>query len=102
MSRLEHHLVASGGARPGDLGLRGLLAARFPLPGDDRQQAIACYLSAGEGWDEALKALRGAFASDAAAVLGLGEIKLHEDEINQRTSEYLQWQGLKPAGTDNV
>ena len=29
-----------------------------------RQDAIACYLSAGEGWREALKQLGGAFAED--------------------------------------
>ena len=31
-----------------------------------RQQAIACFLSASEGWSDAAKALGGAFASDAA------------------------------------
>ncbi len=30
-----------------------------------RQDAIACYLSAGEGWREAMKRLGGAFAEDA-------------------------------------
>ena len=29
-----------------------------------RQEAIACYLSAGEGWREALKLLDGAFAPE--------------------------------------
>jgi hypothetical protein len=31
----------------------------------ERQEAIACYLSGGEGWDEALQRLGGAFANDA-------------------------------------
>ncbi len=101
MSRFEGDLAASGGARLGDDELRGLLAACSSMPGRDVRQAIACYLSAGEGWDEALKALRGAFASDAAAALRPNEIKLREHEINQSASEYLQWQALKPARTDN-
>jgi hypothetical protein len=33
-----------------------------------RQDAIACYLSAGEGWREAMKRLGGAFAEDEAGL----------------------------------
>ena len=31
--------------------------------GRDRQEAIACYLSASEGWSEAVQRLGGAFAA---------------------------------------
>ena len=33
-----------------------------------REDAIACYLSAGEGWREAMKRLGGAFAEGAAGL----------------------------------
>jgi hypothetical protein len=33
-----------------------------------RQKAIACYLSAGEGWREAAKAIGGAFAEDGTGL----------------------------------
>ncbi len=35
-----------------------------------RRQAIACYLSATDGWRDALKELRGAFADEAAGLKG--------------------------------
>ncbi len=35
-----------------------------------RRQAIACYLSATDGWRDALKELRGAFAEEAAGLKG--------------------------------
>ena len=66
-----------------------------------QREAIACYLSAGEGWSEAVKALGGAFASEAAATPNCGATAQDKQEINHRTSEYLQWPGLKSAGTDN-
>ena len=54
-----------------DLGelLEAIAGAAFA---DDRarQEAIACYLSASEGWRDAAQRLRGAFA-DAAARSGL-------------------------------
>ena len=37
---------------------------RKPLSDTDREDAIACYLSASDGWDEAVKLLGGAFAED--------------------------------------
>ena len=36
------------------------------VDGLSREDAIACYLSAGEGWREAMKKLGGAFAENAA------------------------------------
>jgi len=71
------------------------------LSGRQRREAIACYLSASEGWHEALKALRGAFATDAAEAVRSADRKTDKRGVNQRASEYLQWQALKPAGTDN-
>ena len=37
---------------------------------EPREDAIACYLSAGEGWREAMKRLDGAFAEGAAELKG--------------------------------
>jgi hypothetical protein len=58
------------------LGLNELLA----LLGDgtlnaarSREAAIACYLSASEGWREAMKQLGGAFAEDGAGLKGRKE-----------------------------
>ena len=70
MARHEGEIRAGKG---GPLSLDELIAL---LGGDAdsqrRQDAIACYLSAGEGWREAVKRLGGAFA-DAEA--GLKESK---------------------------
>jgi len=38
---------------------------------------------------------------DAAQTIRVREIKPNKRDVNQRTSEYLQWQALKPAGDDN-
>ena len=84
MSRFERDFEAAGDAPPG------------AVPGDQRE-AIACYLSAGEGWSEAMKALRGAFACEATPTANTQD----KQEINHRTSEYLQWPGLKSARSDN-
>jgi hypothetical protein len=54
-----------------------------------------------DGCSEALKALRGAFASGSAATPAARALEQDEQEINHRTSEYLQWPGLKNAETDN-
>ena len=99
MSRVEGEFHAAGDAPMGNAELRELLSGSSGS--SYRRQAIACYLSASDGWDEALKALRGAFASDAAAAVRAGGNGPDDHEINQRASEYLQWQALKPAETDN-
>ena len=100
MSRFEGDFGAAGQAPLSRGELLDLLAASTAIPREERQQAIACYLSASDGWHEALKALRGAFATDAAAAVKLGGAK-NVREINQRASEYLQWEDLKPTGSDN-
>jgi hypothetical protein len=101
LSRIEGNFAAAGGVPLGNGELSDLLTAFSALQGRERQQAIACYLSASEGWDEAMKALGGAFATDAAKAGRLSAAKGDKHDINQRASEYLQWQALKPAETDN-
>jgi len=101
LSRFEGDFAAAGGVPLGDEGQTDLRAALSALRGRQRENAIACYLSASEGWDEAMKALSGAFAADAAQAVRLSAAKGHKRLINQRASEYLQWQALKPAETDN-
>ena len=66
----------------------------------DPRDAIACLLSAGDGWADALKALSGAFARDAAAAPPEGE-RPDKREINHPASEYLQWASLQSGETDN-
>jgi hypothetical protein len=101
LSRFEGDFSAAGDVPLSTTELLDLLGANTALTGRERQQAIACYLSAGEGWDEALKTLRGAFASDVAQGIRGNGIKQDKRDVNQRASEYLQWQALKPAGSDN-
>lgn len=88
MSRLERDFEAAGKA-PSSAGT------------GDQREAIACVLSAGDGWADALKALRGAFASDTAAVRRERKATPHKREINHPASEYLQWPSLKSGETDN-
>jgi hypothetical protein len=55
----------------GALSLKELLDLLGANPGCDersRQHAIACYLSGGDGWREAVKILGGAFAGEAAGL----------------------------------
>jgi hypothetical protein len=101
LSRFEGDFSAAGDAPLSTDELLNLLGGDNVLTGRERQEAIACYLSAGEGWDKALEALGGAFASDAAKAVQSCEIKQNKRDVNQRASEYLQWHGLKPAGSDN-
>lgn len=102
MSRHEGIFTESGDAPLGAGGWLALIHAQSSVAKHDPHEAIACYLSAAEGWDEALKVLRGAFASDAAQAVRAGGVKLNEQGINQRASEYLQRPGLKPLRNDNV
>jgi hypothetical protein len=101
LSRFEGDFSKAGDASLSTTELLTLLGGNTALSDRQRQEAIACYLSASEGWDEALKTLRGAFASDAAQGIRATDIKANKRDVNQRTSEYLQWQALKPAGSDN-
>ncbi len=101
MSRFEGDFSAASDASLSTAELLTLLGANTALTDRQRQEAIACYLSASEGWDQALKTLRGAFASGAAQGIRAQEVKPNKRDVNQRASEYLQWQALKPADSDN-
>ena len=101
MSRFEGDFAAAGSGRLGDGEVHDLLGAFSSGHDEGRQAAIACYLSASEGWNEAMRALRGTFASDAAEAVRMSRATPNKRGVNQRASEYLQWQALKPAGTDN-
>jgi hypothetical protein len=60
------------------LGLDELLALLGNVEGSDgrsREDAIACALSASEGWQDAVKRLGGAFAEEAA------ELRERKDEL---------------------
>ena len=63
MARFDGNLKAAGETK---LDIDELLSA-FPKAGEaaakGRQDAIACFLSASEGWEEAKGALRGTFAA---------------------------------------
>ncbi len=100
MSRFEGNFAAAGGTPFGN-GELSDLSTFSDLQGSERQEAIACYLSASEGWDKAMTALGGAFAADAVTAGRLSAANGDKRDINQRASEYLQWQALKPAETDN-
>ena len=102
MSRFEGEFAAVGDARLSARELLAVIREQVSVPDRDLNAAIACYLSSGDGWDEALKTLRGAFAIDAAQAGISGAAGQDDHEINQRASEYLQRPGLKPVGSDNV
>ena len=63
MARIDGKLEAAGEAR---LDIEELLSA-FPAAakaaGKGRQDAMTCFLSASEGWEQAKEALKGAFAA---------------------------------------
>ena len=64
MARHEPKIRAANGP----LSLKELLALLGEAKADaerDRQEAIACYLSASEGWSDAVQRLDGAFAAEA-------------------------------------
>jgi hypothetical protein len=65
LARFDGNLKAAGEAK---LDMDELLSA-FPKAGESaakgRQDAIACFLSASEGWEDAKEALKGTFAAAA-------------------------------------
>ena len=68
MSRHERGFQPDAGARLGMEEMLHLLGADDKQDPEVRQQAIACFLSADEGWRDAVKALGGAFAEDEAGL----------------------------------
>lgn len=101
MSRNQGDFTEVGNERLEGSELLSLIRAQGTLPVRDLQQAIACYLSSGEGWDQALKVLRGTFAIAAVQPAEPTKFTRDKHDINQRASEYLQRPGLKPVGNDN-
>lgn len=76
MSRFERDFVATEQAEVDSVELLlGLLDDRVPLSDELRQQAIACCLSAADGWRDAVRLLGGAFAASSAEE-GLSEDKI--------------------------
>ena len=67
MARFDGNLKAAGETK---LDIDELLSA-FPKAGEaaakGRQDAIACFLSASEGWEQAKGALKGTFAAVSSA-----------------------------------
>ncbi|MDV3258466.1 MAG: hypothetical protein LOX97_11975 [Sphingomonas sp.] len=67
MARFDGNLKAAGEARLDFNELYSLLAATDESKARGRQDAIACLLSASEGWEEARAMLGGAFAAASRA-----------------------------------
>ena len=63
MARFDGNLKAAGEARLDIDELLTALSAAANLGREDRQDAIACFLSVSEGWKDARRTLKGAFAS---------------------------------------
>jgi hypothetical protein len=101
VSRNQGDFIEVGNERLGGTELLALIREQGTLPVRDLQQAIACYLSSGEGWEQALKVLRGTFAKEAGQPAASSKFTPDKHEINQHASEYLQRPGLKPVGNDN-
>ena len=100
MSRLDGKIRAAGEA-PLDLAeLLTVLGTQQESSVQNWRDAIACYLSASDGWRDASHRLGGAFAGDAAEQ-DAAEDKSRERDINHRVSEYLQRGLLKDQRTDN-
>ena len=68
MARHEGEFRASADGPLSFHDLLALLGGEDPAQSQQRQDAIACYLSAGEGWREAVKKLGGAFADIEAGL----------------------------------
>ena len=73
MARYDGRLTAAGETAIDAAELLAALGAQAAVSPDERKQAIVRYLSASEGWDDALTVLRGAFADEH----GSGAQRLH-------------------------
>jgi hypothetical protein len=77
LSRFERDFVATDQAPVDSVELLlGLIGDRAPLSDELRQRAIACCLSAEDGWREAIRLLGGAFAEACSANTELSEGKI--------------------------
>lgn len=68
MARHESDFRASAEEMLGLDELLALLGDAAEREGRSREDAIACYLSGGDGWREAMKQLGGTFAKEAAGL----------------------------------
>ncbi len=100
MSRLDGKFTAADEAPLDAAEILAALEAQAADSTRDRHDAIACYLSAEDGWRDASAVLGGTFARPCSGPSG-GAGKEHEDEINQRVSEYLQRPPLKAERIDD-
>ena len=62
MARFDGNLEAAGEARLDIDELLSVLSSSANLGREERQDAIACFLSVSEGWKDARDTLKGAFA----------------------------------------
>ena len=64
---MSRHEVGLKAAQEAEKALVDLLSRQFPAgpDGTDRKAAMAIFLSASEGWEEAMESLGGAFAREA-------------------------------------
>jgi hypothetical protein len=83
LSRFEGDFTAVGDAQLSVAELLELIDSEGQKSREQRQ-AIARCLSGGEGWREAIQALRGSFSSDTAEAVRLSDGKADEDGVNQR------------------
>ena len=65
MARFDGNLKAAGEAKLDVDELLSVLSSSSGAGQRERQEAIACFLSASEGWRDAKSRLKGAFASAA-------------------------------------
>jgi hypothetical protein len=67
LARFDGKFEAAGEARLDIDELLSALPKAGGKPADGRHDAIACFLSASEGWEEAREALKGTFAAVSRA-----------------------------------
>ena len=73
MARYDGKLTAAGESAIDAAELLAALAAQSAVSPSERQEAIVRYLSASEGWPDAVPLLRGNFAEEVSATAELGE-----------------------------
>ena len=73
MARFDGELTPAGEASLDMVELLTALASTASAESRKRQEAIACFLSASEGWMDAKGALKGAFATISGAVRLTGD-----------------------------
>ena len=72
MARYDGKLTAAGESAIDAAELLAALSAQSTLSPSERQEAIVRYLSASDGWHDAVSLLRGAFADEGVRETGGG------------------------------